>query len=601
MFSGASAYPITPASVAYADLTDVPTTGEALRAGIGTFLYGPGSTMDALNAASVVSSGGSPITQQQWESQLGGLEGEALKGRWEEGMTQEQADIILRSARDQRQRDLILERATGLQKAGAVAAGFGAAIFDPVNVLAGLLTGGIGEAIGPIRSLQRFKTLYESSILTRGAVQGVGGAALTEPLAHFSAAEMGQDYTWADSAINLGTSAAFSIGLEAIPKAYRAIAGRNEAKFVSSMADNAQLDLIYGRDVVPENLVAEVAAQEKVDLASNIDSVKRAMEDTRSKLSFEMQKNAKLHDDIAYYEREARLAEYGLRDEDMPEGVAADDVWSALNTINNEGQINPADETRAPLDSLLSFIRKGGGVRDEGGEVKNLGITGRTLPGLLNNKSGQTLDDLGLKLQEAGYFGYGKQERPTVNDVIELLREAIAQKGVKKPDLNVGRAVQFLEENGIDYRPYIEGRQANAGNVAEIRAEVDRARSQVTGDDILKDYRDQIERFSVEIARMPRDATMLKNGADAFSARGEGQSSVYSDLEPGFFDRTLTDLSALRDGEAWIEKEITDMLADRDEAFLESYRTDEKAINDDLRKLDAAEDAAYKCLARGED
>lgn len=75
--------------------------------------------------------------------------------------------------------------------------------------------------------------------------------------------------------------------------------------------------------------------------------------------------------------------------------------------------------------SLLQWIKETGGIYDYGGELKAMGITSRTNPGLLRKnrtrESGQ--DDVALRAWEAGYF-IG-EERPTVNDLLDLIdREA---------------------------------------------------------------------------------------------------------------------------------------------------------------------------------
>ena len=74
---------------------------------------------------------------------------------------------------------------------------------------------------------------------------------------------------------------------------------------------------------------------------------------------------------------------------------------------------------------LLSFLKARGGVRDFQGEMRSLGITGRSRPGLVN-QGGMTLDDAGLAAMEAGFF----RERPTVSELLEAMREDFQGKGV---------------------------------------------------------------------------------------------------------------------------------------------------------------------------
>jgi hypothetical protein len=59
-----------------------------------------------------------------------------------------------------------------------------------------------------------------------------------------------------------------------------------------------------------------------------------------------------------------------------------------------DGQAAPSGQT------ALQFIIRNGGIRNEGGEIANMlgGIT-RTRPGLLNNRGGMTLDQVGERLR----------------------------------------------------------------------------------------------------------------------------------------------------------------------------------------------------------
>jgi hypothetical protein len=87
--------------------------------------------------------------------------------------------------------------------------------------------------------------------------------------------------------------------------------------------------------------------------------------------------------------------------------------------------------------SLLRWIKETGGIYDYGGELKAMGITSRTNPGLLRKnrtrESGQ--DDVALRAWEAGYF-IG-EERPTVNDLLDLIdREAGGEKVYSEHELD---------------------------------------------------------------------------------------------------------------------------------------------------------------------
>ena len=93
--------------------------------------------------------------------------------------------------------------------------------------------------------------------------------------------------------------------------------------------------------------------------------------------------------------------------------------------------------------SLLSYIKKIGGIKDEHGELSMLdAIKGQ--PGLVNNKTGLSLDEVRERVEEAGYFGMqAKQELGTtsVADLLELIENEL--RGTKVyTDEGVAQAVE---------------------------------------------------------------------------------------------------------------------------------------------------------------
>lgn len=106
--------------------------------------------------------------------------------------------------------------------------------------------------------------------------------------------------------------------------------------------------------------------------------------------------------------------------------------------------------------SLLQFIKKRGGAVDSGGELKAMDI-GKNVIGAINNKSGESLDDLALAAWENGYFPE-KTERPTVNELLEAIRdESFGKKRYaeeKQADLEdmVADLSEALDRMNIDYQ-----------------------------------------------------------------------------------------------------------------------------------------------------
>lgn len=89
----------------------------------------------------------------------------------------------------------------------------------------------------------------------------------------------------------------------------------------------------------------------------------------------------------------------------LPEGLrplaSEEDVDAALA---NAMALKRQGRARQPR-RLAAFIKAQGGIKDEGGEVRQALGTARARPGLINNATGKTADELALAAWEAGYFG----------------------------------------------------------------------------------------------------------------------------------------------------------------------------------------------------
>ena len=83
---------------------------------------------------------------------------------------------------------------------------------------------------------------------------------------------------------------------------------------------------------------------------------------------------------------------------------------------------------------LIQYIKETGGISDFQGELKASGINSKTLPGLLRKEGsgGTNIDDVGLRLQEAGFF----DKRPTTSEVLDMIERDIRTKKVFVPSEN---------------------------------------------------------------------------------------------------------------------------------------------------------------------
>jgi len=110
--------------------------------------------------------------------------------------------------------------------------------------------------------------------------------------------------------------------------------------------------------------------------------------------------------------------------------------------------------------SVLQFIKEKGGIADYKGELSNLGITNKTLPGLLRKKGskGIGIDDVGQKLYEAGYF----EDRPTVSKILDFIDKELRNQNTGKRAISFSADstkyneardfVRQAEASGIDFK-----------------------------------------------------------------------------------------------------------------------------------------------------
>lgn len=84
---------------------------------------------------------------------------------------------------------------------------------------------------------------------------------------------------------------------------------------------------------------------------------------------------------------------------------------------------------RYPLESvpkeptrLVAFLRKMGGVRDDGGDIAHMLGGSKYRPGLIST-TGLPLDEAALRAWESGYFPELGEERPTTNDLLNAIDE----------------------------------------------------------------------------------------------------------------------------------------------------------------------------------
>lgn len=124
-----------------------------------------------------------------------------------------------------------------------------------------------------------------------------------------------------------------------------------------------------------------------------------------------------------------------------PDSYAVDKPYEPQKFITVKEKRKVSDPNR-PL-SVLEFIAKNGGIKDEGGDLKAMDAHRHFVPryGRLVRPAGVTLDNMGLKLHQAGYFGpYNTTARPSTNDVLNMIDEALHGKKITSDDHAVEQA-----------------------------------------------------------------------------------------------------------------------------------------------------------------
>lgn len=106
--------------------------------------------------------------------------------------------------------------------------------------------------------------------------------------------------------------------------------------------------------------------------------------------------------------------------------AARPETFLDMRTLPHPRDSQRSIRHRGPLDAV-AYLRYNGGVRDQGGELRHLGLnnaprdgTGDRQLGALIRKDGMTLDEAGEMLWGAGYF----RERPDVNEVLDVLADS---------------------------------------------------------------------------------------------------------------------------------------------------------------------------------
>lgn len=257
-----------------------PTTGEVIGAAVEETFQGAGSFSQDIAAMNIRTSQARDITlsEDDWKRSDNFRAGLA----YHPTMTEYESKVLA-DRHDQRiDNELIQSKASGLQTAAGMGTSLLTGIVEPKNFVSGvaaaLFTGGVGALVPSVGRVVAVNTVRSAA--ARGVAEGVVGAALTEPLSMASAKQLQDDYTFADSMMNLAIGSVLGAGLGAGGKALElrgkakqaeiAEAYKAESKLAIKELDTALAQTVQGApiDVASVKQIdnAEVAARARQEL-----------------------------------------------------------------------------------------------------------------------------------------------------------------------------------------------------------------------------------------------------------------------------------------------------------------------------------------------
>lgn len=426
----------------------------------------------------------SVLTEEQWRQSPYYREGI----EYHSGLSEYEAANLAEVRDRQVQLDLMMSEADTLDTAAFMAGNLAGGIVDPLNVTSGAVA---AAAMGPLGVVVPWLKRSENALSTGmklrqaaklGAAEGVIGAGITEPLYMSAAEKLQVDYGWEDSAMNIATSAAFG-GLVEFGGAYfrnrtDKIAQVRLGEEAAAMSANI---LEQGKVADPESISLVMKAEELTSLETQRQALEAEYNGHVSMLDSETKFKESLRFEAEnIIESIIPARKYGIYEGDYDAPIYS--IVSALDTIRaGEGAV---DNRR-----ILSFIKENGGlIKDAQGEIAALNVDSRTLPGLLSNK-GKTLDQMREVAAENGIL----PDDSTVNDLLDLIGEAVNSPAKREYSQNVHDAEKFLSEVGVDSRSAIENYNGpETMEVKELKRESSNMLKQSADRDGLSEIRNQI-------------------------------------------------------------------------------------------------------------
>jgi hypothetical protein len=236
--------------------------------------YGP---VDMMFKQAVGEKETTPITQDDWKNSDMFREGLT----YTDGMTKEIARIRTENYDEQRNRDTIMQQATLGQTIGGFAYGLTTGIVEPKNLATGIAVTAAGSALTPVAGgvagltstvakplvkaaniIQRINKMKGyKKVVALAMVEGGVSAGIAEPSNRSSAKTLQQDYTMADTLLNIGGSVALS-GLFSAGGRYLKLRGEaaaingGEVNITPPVATDTPLDVALPAEL-PESVISK--------------------------------------------------------------------------------------------------------------------------------------------------------------------------------------------------------------------------------------------------------------------------------------------------------------------------------------------------------
>jgi len=180
------------------------------------------------------------------------------------------------------------------------------------------------------------------------------------------------------------------------------------------------------------------------------------------------------------------------------------------------GRPRSQQRPRRPVSAVRALI-DAGGVRDDRGEIRRgLGVTGRTRPGLINDRDGVPLDQAAIALQEMGFFPGRDRADLTRDDVLDVIDE----------DVNRGRPLFTPEGREIvdaeNVRREGTDRAALEDEASRLGIPADRARN--LGDDDLSAA--VVREREIQARDLAPEAQAAEDEADAITREVLAQETL---------------------------------------------------------------------------